>query len=50
MPEALLVSRAFVRRAGDVIAVEFDNDRRLLQSDFVGLQLARRHGQKAPAE
>src|SRR5215831_11318688 len=46
----LLVSLAFVSRPGDVIAVEFDKDRRLLQSGFVGLHLARGHGQKAPAE
>src|SRR5262245_54879385 len=46
----LLVSLAFVSRPGDVIAVEFDKDRRLLQSGFVGLHLARGHRQKAPAE
>src|SRR5262245_45339424 len=46
----LLVSLAFVSRPGDVIAVEFDKDRRLLQSGFVGLHLAGGHGQKAPAE
>src|SRR5262249_55700323 len=46
----LLVSLAFVSRPGDVIAVEFDKDRRLLQSSLVGLHLARGHGQKARAE
>src|SRR5215831_4345145 len=46
----LLVSLAFVSRPGDVIAVEFDKDRRLLQSGFVDLLLASGHGQKAPAE
>src|SRR5215831_7067037 len=46
----LLVSLAFVSRPGDVIAVEFDKDRRLQQSGFVDLHLARGHGQKAPAE
>src|SRR6516162_2867300 len=46
----LLVSLAFVSRPGDVIAVEFDQDRRLLQAGFVGLHRARGYGQKAPAE
>ena len=46
----LLVSLALVSRPGDVIAVEFDKDRRLLQSKFVDLHLARGHGQKTPAE
>jgi hypothetical protein len=45
-----LVSLAFVSRQRDVIAVEFDNDSQLLQSGFVGLNLARGRGQKAPAE
>src|SRR5262249_4586074 len=39
----LLVRLAFVSRPGDVKAVEFDKDRRLLQSGFVGLHLARGH-------
>jgi hypothetical protein len=46
----LLVSLAFVSRQRDVIAVELDNDSPLLQSGFVGLNLARGPGQKAPAE
>src|SRR5262245_46399425 len=46
----LLVSLALVSRTGDVIAVEFDKDRRLQQSGIVDLHLARGHGQKAPAE
>src|SRR6516165_7980753 len=46
----LLVSLAFVSRPGDVIAVEFDKDRRLHQSGFVDLHLARGHGQKARSE
>src|SRR5262252_8082770 len=44
----LLVSLAFVSRPGDVIAVEFDKNGRLLQSGFVDLHLARGHGQKTP--
>jgi hypothetical protein len=50
VPEALFVSLAFVSRQRDVIAVEFDNDSPLLQSGFVGLNLARGAGQKVPAE
>ena len=46
----LLVSLAFVSRQCDVIAVEFDDDGPLRQSGFVGLNLARGRGQKAPAE
>jgi len=46
----LLVSHAFVSRPRDVVAVEFDNDSPLLSSGYVGLNLARGPGQKAPAE
>jgi hypothetical protein len=46
----LLVSLAFVRCDSGVEAVEFDNDRPLLQSGFVGLNLARGPGHKTPAE
>ncbi len=45
--KCLLVSLAFVSRQRDIIAVEFDDDRPLFQSGFVGLNLARGPGQKA---
>ena len=40
----LSVSLAFVSRQCDLIAVEFDQDRPLPQSGFVGLNLARGAG------
>ena len=46
----LLISLAFVSRQRGVIAFEFDNDSPLLQSSFVGLNLARAASQKVPAE
>jgi hypothetical protein len=46
----LLVRLAFMSREGDLIAVEFDENRPLLQSGFVGLNLARGSGQQARAE
>ena len=52
-PESLKrlpVSFALVSRQRGVIAVKFYNDRSLLQSSLVGLNLARGHGQEAPAE
>src|ERR1041385_698388 len=45
-----LVSLAFVSRKRDIVAVELDDDSPLLQSGFEGMHLARRQGQKAPAE
>ena len=46
----LLVSLAFVSRQRDVITVKFNDDRPLLQSSFMGLNLACGQGQKASAE
>ena len=46
----LLVSLTFVRCNSGVKTVEFDNNCPLLQSGFVGLNLAREPGQKTPAE
>lgn len=46
----LLVGVTFVGCQRDVIAVEFDNDCPLLQSGFVGLNLARGPSQNATAE
>ena len=46
----LFVSLGFVSGAGDVVAVEFDKDRPLLQSGFVNLHLAHGPCQKAPPE
>jgi hypothetical protein len=45
-----LVSLAFVSREGNLVAVEFDKYRPLLQFGFVNLNLARGPGQKTPAE
>jgi hypothetical protein len=46
----LLVSLALVGCEGTIVGVEFDKNRKLLQSGFVSLNLARGSGQKAPAE
>jgi len=46
----LFVSLTFVGRQRDIVAVEFDNHSPQLQSGFVGLNLARGPGQKAPAK
>src|SRR5215831_4086931 len=46
----LPISLALMRREGDCVALELDEYHPLLQSGFVGLDLARRHGQEAPAE
>ena len=44
------ISLALMRREGGFMALELDEYRPLLQSGFVGLNLARRHGQEAPTE
>jgi hypothetical protein len=49
-PKRHLVRLAFMSRSGDFIAVEFDQDGRLLQSGFVDLPLALGQSQKAAAE
>jgi hypothetical protein len=46
----ILVSFAFVSRQRNVIAVKLHNDRPLLQSSFVGFNVAGGHSQEARAE
>jgi|HubBroStandDraft_6_1064221.scaffolds.fasta_scaffold1409671_1 hypothetical protein len=46
----LLVSLSLLRRESNIIAVDFDKNCPLLQSGFVGLNLAGGPGQKTPTE
>jgi hypothetical protein len=48
--KCFLVSGAFMCRQRDIITVEFDKDRSLLQSGFMGLNLTGGPSQKAPSE